>query len=131
MQLLNISLLFELASEWAASFPDAAKRIHKAHASVISGGVTYTGDGEYHVMGSDGGGPYVVDVSGFAPTCTCADHTYRGARCYHIWAASLWATAQPAPRASRPKTSSERLGEVTAQHHKTNAARIEGLGGSL
>jgi hypothetical protein len=128
----NIERLFTLATEWAAAFTDARTRIAKAHASVLTGGVTYTGGGEYHVMGSDGGGPYVVSVTQSTPTCTCADHTYRGSRCYHIWAASLWATAQdgPAPK-RRAKTSSEQLGEVTAKHHQANHKSMMATGGVL
>ena len=43
----------------------------------------------YRVQSQSGNGPYLVIQDGSKWACKCADHTYRGVKCKHIWAVEI------------------------------------------
>jgi uncharacterized Zn finger protein len=93
--LAALSLTLEtIAAGWLAKHAELAERLIRALAiAKTSGAVEAVAEGTYAVLGSKGE-RYAVRQG----SCTCPDHTQRGAHCKHRLAVSLLAKAGALPQ---------------------------------
>lgn len=87
----DVDLVERIARRGIAAHPELEARIRKAIALVLECRVSPLGARTYRVEGC--AGDYQVSLDGEL-TCTCPDHTHRGACCKHILAAGLYQQAQ-------------------------------------
>lgn len=55
----------------------------------MKGSVDRINDNSYYVISQSGNGVYEINSTDLGWKCSCADHTYRGVKCKHIYAVEI------------------------------------------
>lgn len=61
------------------------------------------------VPSQSGDDPYIVDLTGDCPRCTCPDHTVRQVKCKHIWAVEYTVKRETVPDGTITVTKTKRI----------------------